>query len=156
MKMRSAFLCILLLSIATAAQSQSESVAAKTATMTYAPILGVWRAEADGLPFITLTITDEGGSLSGAILFYMHRRDEGKPIASTPGIPEPLLNPSFDGKILTFQVSHRHAHPPRTLSDPPVTFRLKLTGTNTAGLFMGELTNQSESSTGFPLVKTDY
>jgi hypothetical protein len=38
------------------------------------------------------------------------RRDEGKPPTSLPGIPEPLFNPQFDGKGLTFQLSHRHAH----------------------------------------------
>lgn len=156
MKMRSALFSILLWSIAAAAQSQSAPTVAKTATMNAAPILGVWRAEADGLPFVTLTIADEGGSLSGAVLFYLHRRDGGKPVAASPGIPEPLLNPSFDGKILTFQISHRRAHPPRTLSDPPVTFRLELTGTNTAALSMGESTNKDNSSTGFPMVRTEY
>lgn len=116
-----------------------------------ASIVGVWRADMDGLPFITLTITNETGSLSGAVLFYLHRRDEGKPLISTPGIPEPLFNPKFDGKTLTFQVSHRRAHPPGSLSDAPVSFRLKLTGAD-----KGELVNQNENSSGLVLVRTDY
>jgi hypothetical protein len=89
--------------------------------------VGIWRGELDNLPVVTLNITDEAGSLQGAMLFYLIRRDEGKPPTSSPGIPEPLFNPQFDGKSLTFQVSHRHAHS-NTTSDPPVVFRLDLTG----------------------------
>jgi hypothetical protein len=49
-----------------------------------ADILGVWRAKMDGLPFVTLTVTDEGGELAGAILFYLVTRHEGKPPSSSP------------------------------------------------------------------------
>lgn len=98
-----------------------------------AAVLGIWRGELDNLPAVTLNITDEAGPLQGAILFYMIRRDEGKPPRSSPGVPEPLFNPQFDGKSLTFQVSHRHAHA-YTASDPPVTFRLDLTGPDEAKL----------------------
>lgn len=114
------------------------------------PLVGVWRGQMDDLPAVTLTITDEGGGLSGAILFYLHRRTTvNDPYTSTPGIPEPLLNPTFDGKSLAFQVSHRHAHPPRTLHDPPVRFRLTLTGPD-----KGELVNEDEGSgPGLPIVR---
>lgn len=105
----------------------------------------------DGLPVVTLTITNETGTLSGAVLFYLHRRDEGKPVTSTPGIPEPLFNLKFEGQILTFQVSHRRAHPPRTLSDPPVTFRLKLIGADKSGLI-----NENETGPELTMVRTDY
>jgi hypothetical protein len=67
------------------------------------------------------------------MLFYLIRRDEGKLPTSSPGIPEPLFNPQFDGKSLTFQLSHRHAHAD-TASDTPVTFRLDLTGPDEAKL----------------------
>jgi hypothetical protein len=86
-------------------------------------VVGIWRGELDNLPAVTLNITDEAGPLQGAMLFYLIRRDEGNPPTSSPGIPEPLFNPQFDGKSLTFQLSHRHAHADTT-SDPPVTFRL--------------------------------
>ena len=119
-------------------------------------VTGVWRAEADGLPFVTLNISDENGGLSGAVLFYFHRRDPGKPITSTPGIPEPIFNPQFDGKTLTFQVSHRRAHPPRTLSDPPVSFRLRLISVNAGGMSTGDLTNQSEGSPALQIVRSDH
>ena len=103
-------------------------------------VLGVWRAELDGLPAVALVITDEGGGLSGAALFYLHmRKTANDPYTATPHLPEPLLNPRFDGKTLTFEISHRRAHPPGSLSDPPMTFTLTLTGPNQA-----ELVNRSE------------
>jgi hypothetical protein len=120
-------------------------------------ILGVWRAEADGLPAVTLTVTDEGGSLSGAILFYFHQRKSvNDPYTSTPGLPEPIFHPAFDGQTLTFQVSHRRAHPPRTLSDPPVTLTLRITGRDSTGHIQGELTNVTEHSPSYPITKSDH
>ena len=74
-------------------------------------VLGVWRGKEGDLPAVTLTVTDEGGPLAGAILFYLIRRDPGKEPTSSPGIPEPMLNLRMDGKSLNFEVSHRHAHP---------------------------------------------
>ncbi len=115
------------------------------------PILGVWRAQMDGSPVVTLTVTNEGGKLAGALLFYLLRRDEKGGTSSSPGIPEPLLNPTFDGKVLGFQVSHRRAHPPRTLADPPANFLLKLTATN-----KDEFVNKSEDSPVIQLIRSDY
>ena len=123
-------------------QIQSPSVAAVT---------GVWRAQFNDLPVFTLVITDEGGGLSGAILFYiLKREDVNHPFTATPGLPEPIFNPRFDGKTLIFEVSHRRAHPPRTLSDPPTTFKLTLAGDGKA-----QVQNLSE---GPPLTVTrsDY
>ena len=96
-------------------------------------VVGVWRGELDNLPAATLNVTDEAGPLQGAMLFYLIRKDNGRPPTSSPGVPEPLFNPHFDGKSLTFQLSHRHAHG-NTASDPPVTFRLDLTGPDEAKL----------------------
>ena len=91
-------------------------------------ITGVWRAQVDGVLALVMTISDEGGDLTGTILFYLIRRDEGHPPRSAPGIPEPLFNLGFDGKALDFRVSHRRSHGARTANDPPVRFRLKITG----------------------------
>jgi len=102
---------------------------------------GVWRAQMDGLPALVITISDEGGDLTGAILFYLIRRDDGQPPHSSPGIPEPLFNLRFDGKVLDFRVSHR-SHGPPTANDPPVSFRLKITGPD-EGLLVRE-GNESE------------
>lgn len=100
-------------------------------------VTGVWRGQIDGLPGVTMTISDEAGDLSGAILFYMIRRNEGQPPQSTPGNPEPMFHMKFGGQLLDFQVSHRRAHPPRTLNDPPVTFHLKITGKDEGVLMLG-------------------
>jgi len=125
--------------------------ATSSSTTAASPITGVWRAQMDGLPAFTLVVTDEGGELQGAILFYLIRRGKpGEPATATPGIPEPIFHPAFDGKTLRFQVSHRRAHPPRTLSDPPVTFELTLTDDGKA-----QVSNLNE---GHPIIVTrsDY
>jgi hypothetical protein len=58
-----------------------------------ASIEGVWRCQMEGLPAITLTVTDEGGTLTGAVLFYLHKREPGQPVSATPGVPEPSSTP---------------------------------------------------------------
>jgi len=114
--------------------------------------VGVWRGQFDNLPGVDLVIDDEGGVLHGAILFYLHKRVDTKaPYTSTAGLPGPILNIRPNGQTLHFQVSHRLAHPPRTLNDPPVNFLLKLTGPDQA-----ELVNESESAPGLPMKRTDY
>jgi hypothetical protein len=123
----------------------------------HSKLIGVWRADADGLPAVTMVISDEGGSLKGAVLFYLHKREEvGKPYTSTPGLPEPMLNLKLDGATLTFQISHRRAHPPRTLSDPPVTFHMLLQGRDSASLSMGDNVSHGEAVTGIAMVRSDY
>ena len=92
-------------------------------------IVGVWTSKMDSLPTIMLTVEEENGKLIGAELFYLIRRNPSGPASASPGVPEPLIDPTFDGKTLTFKVSHRHAHP-GTEHDPPVTFRFELTSTN--------------------------
>ncbi len=117
-----------------------------------ATVTGVWRGKMNGLPGVTLVVTDEGGSLSGAVLFYFQvRKTVNDPFTSTPGLPEPMMRMHFDGPTLTFQISHRRAHPPRTLSDPPVEFRLTLTGPNQAALV-----NENEKGPGLVLTRSDY
>jgi len=135
--------------LAVTALAQTSPAAASSST---ASIEGVWRAEADGLPNIALVLTNESGSLAGAVQFYFHHRDAvGQPWTSTPGLPEPLFNLNFDGKTLTFQVSHRRAHPPGSLNDPPVTFRFKLIAPDKA-----ELVNENESGSAGVLVRSQY
>jgi len=126
----------------------------RPSSLDVAPVVGIWRAQMEGLPAMTLTVSDEGGSLTGAVLFYLHRREPGQPVTATPGVPEPLFHPQFDGKTLTFQVSHRRAHPPGSLQDGPVTFRLMLDGADNAALV-----NESEpdpKAPAFVLVKSAY
>lgn len=102
-------------------------------------ITGVWRAQAEGLPALVMTIADEGGGgLKGAILFYMIRHNDGQPARSSPGVPEPLWDMRFDGKTLDFTMSHRRAHGSATANDPPVSFHLKLTGQGEGTLVRGK------------------
>ena len=108
------------------------------------PILGIWRCEMHGLPAVTLTVTDEGGSLTGAVLFYLHKTMQGQAETASPGVPEPIFHPSFDGKTLTFEVSHRRAHPPETLKDAPIRFEVKLDGAGPDGKEKAELVIPSE------------
>jgi hypothetical protein len=152
MKTRIAVLCASLAVLAATAQSQS---AAPSQPANTASIFGIWRCQMDGLPAVALNITDEGGSLSGAVLFYLHRRDPGQPVTASAGVPEPLFHPRFDGKTLSFEVSHRRAHPPRTLNDPPVAFQVTLQGPDKA-----QLINLSEAhdpnAPVYILVRSEY
>jgi hypothetical protein len=156
MKSRFVLVCMAMAMLATAGLpqvSRAGETSSSTAPNT-ASVVGIWRCQMDGLPAITLTVTDEGGSLTGAVLFYLHRREAGQPVTATPGVPEPLFNPRFDGKTLTFQVSHRRAHPPASLEDAPVAFTLKLDGPDKA-----EFVNDSEMDPNAPrfvLVKSAY
>lgn len=145
---RQAILVSVLATLTTFGLSQTTSPSEATVSTS---IVGVWRADMDGLPYITLTITNETGSLSGAVLFYLHRRNEGNSWTSTPGVPEPLFNTKFDGKTLTFQVSHRRAHPPGSLLDPPVSFWMKVTGPD-----KGECVNENGVSLGLVMERTEY
>ena len=101
------------------------------------PIVGTWRGRMYDLPAVELTVKYDGGKLSGTILFYfLHRNTEQDPwqVDTKHSIPLPLINPRFDGKTIFFQVSHKGAHPPGTLNDPPSFFRMRLTGKNEAEL----------------------
>src|SRR5271163_1026312 len=90
-------------------------------------VLGVWKAQVDSLPMMTLTIEQNNGKLIGAVLFYLIRRDPSVPETASAGVPEPLIDPTFDGNTLAFKVSHTHAHP-GSEHTPPVAFRFELTG----------------------------
>jgi hypothetical protein len=105
-----------------------------TAAERYEAVTGVWRGQMDGVPALAMTISDEGGELTGAMLFYLIRRNPGQPPTSTAGNPEPMFNLKFDGKALDFRVSHRRAHGAKTANDAPVNFRLTITGPNEARL----------------------
>jgi hypothetical protein len=89
-------------------------------------LVGVWHGEYRDLPWVTVTLTQDGGALSGAILFYLHRKIPGTAETATAGTPEPLLDPQFRGKTLTFRVSARHADPPKTLDEPPIVMTMEI------------------------------
>jgi hypothetical protein len=136
----------------------AQTTAAGNASIPSVPsIVGVWRAQADGLPFLTLTFSEEGGKLEGAVLFYLHKREPRGQVTSSPGIPEPLFDLHFEGKRASFAVSHRRAHPPASLSTPPVHFHMDLTDATHASLVNeSEPSGPSEHGSGLPLVRSDY
>jgi len=124
----------------------------------YSHITGVWRGQMDGLPEVVLTITDEDGKLSGAVLFFLHvRATVNDPWTSRPAdAAEPIISPVFDGKTLRFMVSHKRAHPPRTLNDPPSHFHLTLVGSDKAGLVNETEAGSTDAGPGLPMVRSDY
>ena len=139
-------LVVMSLVVACRAMAQEPSTAAN------ASVTGVWRCEMNGLPAVTLLVTDEPGSLTGAVLFYFQKRTtENSAYTAVPGLPEPMFHPHFDGKTLLFELSHRRAHPPGTLNDPPKHFRLTLHGPNTA-----EFVNVDDPETACKLIRSDY
>ena len=100
-------------------------------------ITGTWKGKMHDLPAIILTVKDDGGKLSGTILFYFLHRDtehDAWQADTKHSMTLPLIGPKFDGKTLSFQVSHKEAHPPRTLNDPPSSFQMRLTGVDEAEL----------------------
>src|SRR5437588_398158 len=73
------------------------AVAKIPSATTDAPIDGVWRCQINGLPAVTLLVTDEPGALTGAILFYFQQRaTEKDAYSAVPGLPEPVFHPRFD------------------------------------------------------------
>ena len=103
-----------------AARVSNAAVSESKASSAANEIVGVWHGEYRGLPWVTVTLTNEGGTLSGAVLFYLHRQTAGAAETATPGVPEPLLDPHFDSRTLSFQVSAHHAGRPASLEEPPI------------------------------------
>lgn len=145
MKARMIFICVLIALCGLTSRAQTNSARSML------PVIGVWRANAEGSPFVTLDIAEADGALTGAVLFYLHRADPGQEVKSTPGIPEPLIHVTLDGAMLSFQVNHRRAHPAGSLPDPPVHFQIKLTGPDT-----GTLIREKDESATIQLTRSDY
>lgn len=146
----SALLIALALPICLQAQTATTRIPPEQDSARFA---GVWRGEFDSLPGVEIGISSEGGEFTGAILFYLHTRpDIHAPWTSKAGPPGPMFNMKIEGNTLHFRVSHKGAHPPGSLNDPPVWFRLVLLASDKATLM-----NDSESS-GPPMVMTrsDY
>lgn len=151
MKSRRTFLISAALSAASLAFGQS-----KPPQPDLQAAIGGWRGEMDNLPAVVINVTDESGKLSGAALFYLHKRETVKdPYTSTPGLPEPLFNLRVSGQSLRFEISHRRAHPPRTWNDPPAHFRLTVTGPHEAELVLEGGQNEPPRPT-LAMVRSDY
>jgi len=62
---------------------------------------GVWEVKQTGKPGITITLADDGGALTGTIVFEVMNRETDKRIAIEP---RTVVNPHLEGSALTFQV----------------------------------------------------
>jgi hypothetical protein len=152
---RTLLLCALPFLSATFMSGQGSSAPPKSQAE-MKPFDGVWRGQMDGLPAVAMVLTDEGGTLSGAVAFSLHIRGNiTAPLRSRAGLPEPLLSLRLDGKTARFQVSHKRAHPPGTLSDRPVSFRLTLMDQGKAVL-VNEDEPGSGKSPGIVMIRSNY
>lgn len=150
--MRFHLVSLLLIAAAAPIYLSAQAPDTGSASGDFAKFVGVWRGEFDNLPGVDLVVTEEGGKLQGAILFYLHRRSNANsPYSATPGLPEPIFDPAPEGDTLHFLVSHRRAHPPGSLHDAPMKFHLKLTGPNQA-----QLMNESEGAPVVTMQRSDY
>jgi hypothetical protein len=96
-------------------------------------VAGVWRATIDGLPAMTLTVEEHDGKLMGAALFFTIHQKTGTPTTSAPEVPEPLIEPRFDGKTLRFKVVVGNTGLPNPL---PHEFGFEITDPNRARLLI--------------------
>ena len=87
-----------------------------------APIVGTWEGRLYGLKAVTLEIHEDGGTLSGAAIFYVLKSDRAGWHTARPSDPLPLIDARWDGKALRFSISH---------GDWLAPFELQLTGTRT-------------------------
>ena len=113
------------------------------------PIVGVWEGRMNELPAVELTVRDGDGGLGGTIVFFFQRKDTGVWKVERQGA-EPLVDSRFDGKKLSFKISHLNAHTDSSPNDPPVSFNFTL-----AAPGEGELTsNYQGQESAIKLVKT--
>jgi hypothetical protein len=120
----------LLVGVITLAVAQSPPT-----TLANSSFVGTWQGKMNDLPAIDLTVNDAGESLSGFIVFYMHKRSDPNGPWHVEGQDRtPLLVPHVEGKTLTFEVEHHKCHDCTELG-PNVKFRMELTGPNEARLW---------------------
>jgi hypothetical protein len=116
---------------------------------TGSPIVGVWEGRMNELPAVELTVRDGDGGLGGTIVFFFQRKDTGVWKVERQA-EEPLIDSRFDGKTLSFKISHLNAHTDSSPEDPPVSFNFTLAASGE-----GELTsNYQGQESAIKLVKT--
>jgi hypothetical protein len=117
---------------------------------------GTWEGKMNDLPGIDLNIDEEGGKVSGTIVFYFQERSNANEPWHVAGeSPVPLLAPRVDGRMLTFEVQHHKCHTCPELG-PNVEFRMELAGPNEVLLWKQENEEQkkdNELGPGLKLVR---
>jgi hypothetical protein len=95
-------------------------------------IAGIWTAELHDKPAIKLTVNDDGGKLSGNIIFYFLMLENGS-WKVKDGTPTDLIHPRLEGKTFVFDVPHAKKHGSTNPADQEIkTFRMQLTGKDQA------------------------
>jgi hypothetical protein len=64
---------------------------------------GVWQADLDGIPAVTLTLADDAGQANGTIVFHAIQKDNGHAYSFSTD-PHTLVHPRLDGNTMSFQV----------------------------------------------------
>jgi hypothetical protein len=102
---------------------------------------GVWRATMHDQPCILMNIHDNEGKLSGDIIFYLLKLENGSWHA-TGSDPIPLIHPRIEGNYFVFEVVHAKKHGSTDPADQPLqTFRMGLAGKD-KGIFSNALEGQ--------------
>lgn len=74
---------------------------------------GVWHVQETNKPGIVITLADDGGSLTGTIVFDVWKQQTNEHIATEP---RAVVNPHLEGNTLAFQV--RRILKPHLKGDP--------------------------------------
>lgn len=110
------------------------AIATQLAGRARSPFAGTWQGKLNGLPAVTLTVQEVGGRLTGAIVFYMQKRDAVNATWRVEGGSiEPLIDPHIDGRRLSFEVRRATEHGGSEYG-PNVKMAMDLTGRNAARL----------------------
>ena len=104
-------------------------------------LAGVWRATIHNQPCILMNVHDNDGKLSGDIVFYLLKLENGE-WHVTGGQPIPLIHPRIEGDYFVFEVKHAKKHGSTDPADQELkTFRMELAGKD-KGIFRDALEGQ--------------
>ncbi|HMD19056.1 MAG TPA: hypothetical protein VKH40_01970 [Alloacidobacterium sp.] len=102
---------------------------------------GVWRATLHDQPCILMNVHDNEGKLSGNIIFYLLKLENGAWHA-TGSEPIPLIHPRIEGNYFIFEVVHAKKNGSADPADQQLqTFRMGLAGKD-KGIFSNALEGQ--------------
>ncbi len=99
---------------------------------------GVWRATMHGQPCILMNVHDNEGKLSGNIIFYLLKLENGAWNA-TGSDPIPLVHPRIEGNYFVFEVVHAKRNEP--VDQQLQSFRMELAGKD-KGVFHNAMEGQ--------------
>ncbi len=110
----------------------ASTLIAATAAASDSPIAGTWTGRLHDQPAIKLTVNDQGGKLSGDIIFYFLMLEDGAWKVKGDAHVD-LINPRLQKKEFVFEVMHAKKHGSTDPADQEIkTFRMQLTGKNEA------------------------